>query len=81
MKLFCRTIKNSEQAETYNREFQQRYNFGLYKQAEEIARKNDLGKLINDEQLMIMAGIGFDKTISNIDIHLKNLKEGTYQGK
>jgi hypothetical protein len=81
MKLFGNTIKNSEKVEIYNREFQQRYNFGFYKQAEEIARKNDLGKLINDEQLMIMAGISLDKTIDNIKVHFKNLKEGAYQGK
>jgi hypothetical protein len=70
-----------EQVEIYNREFQKRYNFGFFKQAEEIARKNNLGKIINDEQLMTMVGIGFDKTIHQMDIHLKNLKAGEYQGK
>ena len=75
MKLFCSTIKNSEQVEIYNREFQQRYNFGLYKQAEEIARKNDLGKLLSKEQVMLMTSIGLNKTIHQINLHLNNLRE------
>jgi hypothetical protein len=75
MKLFCSTIKNSEQVEIYNREFQQRYNFGLYKQAEEIARENDLGKLLSKEQVMLMTSIGLNKTIHQINLHLNNLRE------
>jgi hypothetical protein len=74
-------MKNSEKTEIYNKEFTTRYNLGLFDQAEEIARKNDLGKLINDEQLMLMTSIGLNKTIHQVNIHLNNLKEGTYQGK
>jgi hypothetical protein len=48
---------NQTQKESYKKEFLPLYNSEKFKEAEEIARKKDLGMLLNEEQLGFMAFI------------------------
>jgi len=68
-------MTNATQINIYNERFAPLYNFGKFEEAEEIGRTNDLGKLLNEEQLMNMIKTNFDKATNQIIVNLKVLKE------